>query len=76
MPLYPPPGTSPPWTIADTTGLQAALDAKEVLASKGAANGYAGLDLNSQVTASVKIENRTSDPASPAVGTVWLRTDL
>lgn len=30
--------------IADTTGLQSALDAKEAVANKGVANGYASLD--------------------------------
>lgn len=37
-------GASPPLAISDTTGLQAALDAKEAAANKNQAGGYAGLD--------------------------------
>lgn len=37
--------------IADTTGLQAALDAKQATSAKGQANGYAGLDATGKVPA-------------------------
>lgn len=47
--------------IADVTGLQSALNAKQ-----------ATLD----GTVSLVIENRTSDPGTPATGRIWLRTDL
>lgn len=36
----------------------------------------ASVDFNGQQATSFRIENRTSDPASPAVGQIWLRTDL
>lgn len=36
-------------TISTVTGLQAAIDAKEAIANKGVANGYAPLDSNSKV---------------------------
>lgn len=34
------------------------------------------IDLNGNQLKNMVIENRTSDPASPAVGQIWLRTDL
>lgn len=34
------------------------------------------VDFNSQQALNLRIENRTSDPSSPAVGQIWLRTDL
>ena len=34
------------------------------------------VDFNSQQATNFRIENRTSDPASPTVGQLWLRTDL
>jgi hypothetical protein len=51
------------------------------------AAGEIGLNTNSgawfysadgltSVQLTTKIETRTSDPASPAVGDIWLRTDL
>ena len=50
----------------------------------GTVNPAAKLDVNGSVRASgvinavggLVIENRTSDPASPATGQIWLRTDL
>ena len=36
----------------------------------------ASVDFAQQQALRFRIENRTSDPASPAVGEVWLRTDL
>ena len=34
------------------------------------------VDFNGQQALSIRFENRTSDPGSPATGQVWLRTDL
>jgi hypothetical protein len=34
------------------------------------------LDMNQNQVMNMRIENRTSDPASPAVGQIWIRTDL
>ena len=34
------------------------------------------VDFNRQQILNVRIENRTSDPPEPAVGQIWLRTDL
>lgn len=34
------------------------------------------VNFNGQQAVSLCIENRTSDPGSPAVGQIWLRTDL
>ena len=34
------------------------------------------LDMNQHQIKNMVIENRTSDPASPAVGQIWMRTDL
>jgi hypothetical protein len=50
----------------------------------GTSNPQAALDVNGTVQASgpikavggLVIENRTSDPPSPATGQIWLRTDL
>ncbi len=36
----------------------------------------AAVNFNGQQATSFRIENRTSDPGSPAVGQIWLRTDL
>ena len=36
----------------------------------------ASVDFAQQQALRFRIENRTSDPAAPAVGEVWLRTDL
>ena len=33
-------------------------------------------DFNGQQIVNFRIENRTTDPSSPAVGQMWLRTDL
>jgi len=34
------------------------------------------VDFSQQQSLQFRIENRTSDPGSPAVGQIWLRTDL
>lgn len=34
------------------------------------------VNFNNQQATNFRIENRTSDPASPSVGQIWLRTDL
>jgi hypothetical protein len=34
------------------------------------------LDMNQNQVKNFRIENRTSDPASPAIGQMWIRTDL
>jgi hypothetical protein len=34
------------------------------------------LEMNKNQIKNMRIENRTSDPASPAVGQIWMRTDL
>ncbi|MCD4684245.1 MAG: hypothetical protein K8R86_13250, partial [Bacteroidales bacterium] len=34
------------------------------------------LDMNGNQIKNMVIENRTSDPSSPAVGQIWIRTDL
>lgn len=34
------------------------------------------IDMRGNQVKSLRLENRTSDPASPAVGQIWLRTDL
>jgi hypothetical protein len=36
----------------------------------------AAVNFNSQQATNFRVENRTSDPGSPTVGQVWLRTDL
>ncbi len=36
----------------------------------------ASVDFVQQQALQFRIENRTSDPGSPAVGEIWLRTDL
>jgi hypothetical protein len=36
----------------------------------------APVDFNKQQATALVVENRTSDPASPANGQIWLRTDL
>jgi hypothetical protein len=36
----------------------------------------APVDFDQQQATQFRIENRTSDPGTPAVGEIWLRTDL
>jgi hypothetical protein len=36
----------------------------------------ASVNFNSQQATNLRVENRTDDPGSPAVGQIWLRTDL
>lgn len=55
-------------TIAE--GVVAAAKLNELTAPDGSVN------FADQQALSFRIENRTSDPASPTVGQVWLRTDL
>jgi hypothetical protein len=52
-------------TLTAQTDLQAALDGKQASGSYANSNGT-----------NFAIENRTSDPGSPATGQIWLRTDL
>lgn len=40
----------------------------------GAPSG--SVNFNGQQAINFRIENRTADPGSPAVGQIWLRTDL
>lgn len=54
-----------------------ALASKQDLAERGQPSGYPGLDSDGKLsTVPIVLENRTSDPSSPAVGEIWLRTDL
>ena len=34
------------------------------------------VEFNQQQALQIRIENRTTDPTSPAIGQIWLRTDL
>jgi hypothetical protein len=59
--------------IADVTGLQAALDAKQALSAKGQANGYAALDATGLVPAAqiakppvAVVNGSTQTPAIPS----------
>lgn len=36
----------------------------------------ASIDYNGQQAVSFRLENRTSDPESPVIGQIWLRTDI
>lgn len=40
------------------------------------ANPSSAVEFAQQEALQLRIENRTSDPGSPAVGQIWLRTDL
>ena len=53
-------------------------DSDEVLRLKGSGmiEVSGELDMNGNESRNFVIENRTSDPASPQVGQVWIRTDL
>ena len=71
------PSTFPPSThshaIADTTGLQSALDGKIPLTQKGAVSGVASLDVNGKVPAS---QIPVFDPALQIVNTIAERNAL
>jgi len=77
--------TSVSGNAGTATQLQTARNINGV-AFDGTANISIRLDQNAAATASVafgqqqatgfRIENRTSDPGTPAVGELWLRTDL
>jgi len=56
-----------------TAKVQAMIDATKLneLASPDGSVGF-----NQKQAVSLVIENRTSDPASPVDGQIWLRTDL
>jgi len=55
--------------------LDAPLDPKEY--SMGALNPpTSSVDFSGQQALSFRVENLTSDPVSPTVGQIWLRTDL
>jgi hypothetical protein len=82
------PSTFPPsahtHVIADTTGLQAALDAKEATANKGAANGYASLDSGAKVPAAqlpsyvddvLEFANLAAFPATGETGKIYVALD-
>lgn len=100
--------TSHGHAIADSTGLQSALDGKAAsshghaqadvtdlvtdLAGKAASSHSHGagdlpslsgltapsgsVNFNDQQATSFRVENRTSDPGTPTVGQIWVRTDL
>lgn len=63
---------------ADVTGLVSDLAAKmaatTTLNSIPVATG--SVNINGQQMLSMRIENRTDDPGTPATGQIWLRTDL
>ncbi len=73
-------GSGSVWTIdsgavtaAEITDLATTVQAYTLDAF---ANPVASLDFAQQQTLQFVIENRTSDPGSPATGQIWLRTDL
>jgi hypothetical protein len=57
------------------TGVPATFaPASHALSAHTAATG--AVDFGQQQAVALRIENRTSDPGSPATGQIWLRTDL
>lgn len=68
--------------LVTRAGKGSALTHNEMDANlEGLANGSlwlptAALNMNGQQLQSMCIESRTSDPAAPAEGQIWLRTDL
>jgi len=78
--LYP--KTSADMVIAnDGQDLETKLATFLLASQRGAANGVAPLGVDSKLISSYmptdsNIESRTSDPGTPAVGRIWLRTDL
>ena len=66
-------GGSVAW--GDLTGVPSTFPpSSHRLNSHSAPNG--AVDFSQQQAISFRVENRTSDPASPATGQIWLRTDL
>lgn len=65
---------------ADVTNLVSDLAGKSSTSHNHALSSLtvpvASVDFNGQQATNFRIENRTSDPGSPAVGQIWLRTDL
>ena len=54
-----------------------ALRAVEALSLPAADSGLPTMILHSDfMSTGFRVENRTSDPVTPTVGQVWLRTDL
>lgn len=76
------PKTSADIVIADDgESLQQKLAYILTTANLGAANGAAPLGADSKIPitympTTTSVETRTNDPASPAIGRMWLRTDL
>ena len=52
------------------------LGGSDVILLNEFGNPTASVEFNQQQALQFRIENRTSDPGSPAVGQMWLRTDL
>lgn len=48
----------------------------DALTLNSLANPVASVQFSQQQALQFRVENRTSDPGAPAVGEVWLRTDL
>jgi hypothetical protein len=66
-------------TGANTTRMTISTDGKVGIGTTGpteALDVEGNIDLNGNQIKNMVIETRTSDPASPAVGQIWLRTDL
>jgi hypothetical protein len=74
--------SSKPVTFAPSAHTHVAADVTDLATTVQAytldtfANPVASLDFAQQQTLQFVIENRTSDPGSPATGQMWLRTDL
>lgn len=79
-------GSSPPFAISDTTGLQDALDARQLLTVKNQPGGYAGLDGSGKLLTSAlpalalteifEVSNQTAMLALVAqIGDIAIRTD-
>jgi hypothetical protein len=65
--------TTATWQTLDATDVSA-LAASTTLDAVPAP--VASVDFDQQQATQFRIENRTSDPGTPAVGEIWLRTDL
>jgi hypothetical protein len=62
------------WTIDNGAVTLAKLGADVTLNAIAAPVG--SVNFNDQQALAFRIENRTSDPVSPSLGQIWLRTDL